>query len=539
MKPSDKTKKELTLEIERLSQRVAELEGGLTGPCGTELEITVKRLNESQRLARLGNWDWDITNNRLYWSDEIYRIFGFKPQEFGATYEAFLNSVHPDDRGFVRKSVDDALTLKRPYEIDHRIILPDGTERIVREKAEAQFDAEGKAIRMTGTVQDITERKKTEDELLKAKKLESIGEFAGGIAHDFNNHLMGILGNVSIGKNYLKEDERLFWILSQIEKAALRTKDLTKQFLTFSRGGGPVRETANVERIIKDSAALVLKGTDIECVFHVKNGVKQVDVDIGQITQVFNNVILNAKHAMGGKGRMDITVENAADAGPVPGGDYVKITVEDTGPGISEDALPKIFDPFFTTKEKASGLGLAISYSIVQRHGGSISAISKDGKGAAFFICLPAGAARAANHAGKERARPFVKGGVIKGKVLVMDDEEVVRDVSGEMLNLMGYDAEFAADGKTAVEMYKKAFDSGAPFAAVVMDLTVPGGMGGKEAMEKLLEIDPQVKAVVSSGYSKDPIMSDFTKYGFSAVIAKPYRVADFSKVVKGVVEKT
>ncbi len=531
MKTSDKTKEELLLEVERLTQRVAALE--------SELGVTLQRLNESQRLAKLGNWDWDILGNRLYWSDEIYRIFGLKPQEFGATYEAFLNSVHPEDREFVKKSVDDALALKRPYEIDHRIVLPDGTERIVHEKAEAQFDAGGRPARMAGTVQDVTERKKIDDELLKAKKLESIGELAGGIAHDFNNQLLGILGNVSIAKSGLREDERLFWILSQIEKAALRTKDLTKQLLTFSRGGYPVREAANVEQIIKDSAALTLKGTDVECTFHVKNGVKQVEMDVGQIAQVFNNVILNARHAMAGKGHMDITVENVAqgDSGALPNGDYVKITVEDTGPGIGEDVLPRIFDPFFTTKEKASGLGLAISYSVVKKHGGSISAASKNGKGAVFFICLPASAPGAPIHAVKEETPSFVKGGARKGKVLVMDDEEVVRDVSGEMLNLLGYDAEFAADGKIAVDVYRRALEAGAPFAAVIMDLTVPGGMGGREAMEKLLEIDPRVKAIVSSGYSKDPVMSDFTKYGFSAVIAKPYRVAEFGKVVKGVVE--
>ncbi len=511
----------------------------ITGRKRTEEELkkSAKRLKEAQQIARIGNWEWDIVNNTLFWSDEIYRIFGLKPNEFGATYEAFLKSVHPEDRESVMNAVNDAHLSGAPYSIEHRIVLPDGSVRTVHEDGRVILSDDGAPVRMAGTVQDITEHKKTEAELLKAQKLESIGALAGGIAHDFNNILLGVLGNVTIAKNYLPEGGRVYSLLTEVEKAADRAKNLTRQLLTFSRGGEPVKEVAPIAALVKDSAALVLRESGTSSSFDIPDGLWMVEMDEGQMSQVINNIVLNAEQAMDGKGVIEISVENITvtpcDGLPAAGGDYVRITVKDSGTGIPERLLNRIFDPFFTTRQKASGLGLAVSYSIVKKHNGFIQVSSVEGKGSVFQVYLPAvrKTAESARETGKTAAAKAA------GTVLVMDDEEIVRDVSGEMLNILGCKAVFAQDGEEAVELYRKALKEGRPFAAVILDLTIPGGMGGVEAVRRLLDIDPDVKAIVSSGYSKDPIMSDFRKYGFSGVIAKPYRVSDFSRAVKGVLE--
>jgi len=506
----------------------------------TELKKAAEFLGEAQRIAHMGNWEWDIATGKLVWSDEVFRIFGYKPAEFEATYSAFIDAVHPDDRDCVKKAVNEAVFNKKTYDMDHRIVCADGEERTVHERGVVTYDHGGQPVKMSGTVQDITERKRLDAELLRAQKLETIGGLAGGIAHDFNNLLLGIIGNVSLAKNFVKPDDKVFSFLNNIEKTAMRTKDLTRQLLTFSKGGEPIREAAPVNQLIKDCAALVLRGSNIECKYDFPEGLHNVEIDEGQISQVFNNLILNARHAMLGNGGriIDISARNVRLAGtegvPLNEGDYVRITVKDSGSGIAPEIIRKIFDPFFTTQERASGLGLAISYSIIKKHGGHICVESREKCGASFDVYLPALTVARAERADRPAVEPAAHG---SGKVLVMDDEDVVRDVSGEMLKLLGYDSDFATDGRQAVEMYKKAWDAGTPYAAVIMDLSIPGGTGGKDAIVKLLEIDPGVKAIVSSGYSKDPIMSNFRKYGFSDVIAKPYRVSEFSRIVKGVIK--
>lgn len=515
--------------------------------CGIATDITARkeakerlkrseeRLKEAQAIARIGSWDWDIAGDKLYWSDEIYRIFGIEPEGFGATYEAFLGSVHPHDREYVKASVNEALAGKKPYDIEHRIVHSCGGERLVNEKATVFFGKDGKPVRMAGTVQDITERKRVETELLKAKKLESIGVLAGGIAHDFNNLLLGILGNVSVAKALADPAGKVHSLLSEIEKAALKSKDLTKQVLTFSKGGEPIRESVNLAQLFEDSARLALRETKVQCSFSFQKGLKEAVADPGQLSQVINNIVLNAAQAMGNGGRMDVKAENVTigEGGPLPlsAGDYVKISVKDRGPGIPKKIIGKVFDPFFTTKERASGLGLAVSYSIMKKHGGLITAESSN-DGATFSVYIPA----AVQKTETGTATDDIAMG--SGRILVMDDEVLVRDVAREMLELLGYESSFAEDGTKAVELYKDALRSGSPFEAVILDLTVPHGMGGVETLKELLKLDPAVKAIVSSGYSKDPIMSYYPKYGFSGVIVKPYRVSEFSRAIKAVLEK-
>ena len=388
------------------------------------------------------------------------------------------------------------------------------------------------------TLRDITDRKRMEEEVLRVAKLESLGILAGGIAHDFNNLMTGVMGNVSLAKTLVGQETEVYKVLEGIEKASTKTRDLTHQLLTFAKGGAPLKKTACIADLIRESANFVLRGSNTRCDFSIENGLWPLEVDEGQMSQVIHNLIINAEQAMPEGGIIHVLAENTTvhekSGIPLKAGRYVRITVSDTGVGIPEKYLAKIFDPYFTTKAEGSGLGLASVYSIIKNHDGYISVTSRVGDRTSFLIYLPA-SQKEVLPTKKVEGKPIAG----KGRVLVMDDEELIRDVAGRMLHKLGYGVEYARDGAEAIEMYKKARDAGMPFDAILMDLTIPGGMGGREAIQKLLEIDPDVKAIVSSGYSDDSIMSNFKKYGFSAVIAKPYVITGLSKIMHEVITET
>lgn len=369
-------------------------------------------------------------------------------------------------------------------------------------------------------------------------KLESVGILAGGIAHDFNNLLTAIVGNISLAKMRAGSEDKNLKMLIEAEKACFRAKELTQQLLTFSKGGAPIKKATHIDELVKDSAAFTLSGSMTRPEFYIMDNLWPVEVDEGQVSQVINNLILNANQAMYGGGIIEVRCENIVlgkeDTLPLTRGRYIKITVKDQGCGIAKEHLEKIFDPYFTTKKKGSGLGLSTTYSIVKKHDGHIAVESELGKGTAFYIYLPASEKEVSREKGAEEEH--IAG---KGRILVMDDEEVVREVAGGMAAHLGYEVDFAEDGAKAIELYRKAKKSGKSFDVVIMDLTIPGGMGGEEAMKKLLEIDPSVKAIVSSGYSNDPVMADYKKHGFSGVIAKPYKIAEMSSVINSVIHGT
>ena len=378
---------------------------------------------------------------------------------------------------------------------------------------------------------EMKERTKAEDELIKARRLESIGLLAGGIAHDFNNLLTAIVGNISLAKMTVPPESKVFGRLIEAEKASMRARDLTQQLLTFAKGGAPIKKTVSIAELLIDSASFALSGSNVKCSFDLPSDLWPADIDEGQISQVINNLIINADHAMTGGGLISVRAENLVigdvDSMPLNAGNYIKISVEDHGSGIPEDLLPKIFDPYFTTKPKGTGLGLTTCYSIIKRHDGLITAESQLDKGSTFYIYLPASVGNVS--ADKRTAKGALRG---KGRVLVMDDEEIIREVTGEMLAHLGYEVDYAADGSKAIEMYTKAKSEGHPFDAVIIDLTIPGGMGGKETIQKLTEIEPGIRALVSSGYSHGPIMAEYRKFGFCGVVAKPYRVEDLARSV-------
>ena len=394
--------------------------------------------------------------------------------------------------------------------------------------------SKGGAVELRWLLRDITKRKQLEEELQKADKLESLGVLAGGIAHDLNNFLTVILGNLSLLKRCIKEDPKATKYLKYMEEAIKQTGHLTGQMLTFAKGGKPLTEAVSICRLIEEDSAFALSGSKTRCELYLTEDLPSVEIDRGQITQVITNILINADQAMQEGGTIRIRAEKLAVIGengalPLQSGNYVALTITDEGAGISSQILPKIFDPYFSTKELGSGLGLTICYSIVKKHGGHISVQSVEGNGTSFTIYLPVSSAQAENEVHEDLLT------LGEGKILLMDDEESVRQTANEMLTFLGYDVELAGDGAEAVRLYKGAFLSDHPFDVVITDLTVRGGMGGKMALSELVKVDPDVKAIVSSGYSSDAL-SDYKKYGFYDVIAKPYRLQELGEVLASVI---
>jgi len=398
-------------------------------------------------------------------------------------------------------------------------------------------------------VTDLTEQKRSqqrmaagmkrlEEEQLKANKLESLGLLAGGLAHDLNNTLTAILGNISLAKRSLRSNETALRRLSEAEAACKQARDVTQQLLTFAKGGEPVKETTSIAQLLQDWTGFALAGSQVDCKFALDPNLWHVDVDQGQMSRVINNLLINAQQSMPEGGTITIRAMNVTlgrqrsqnpPSLPLPAGDYVKIDVQDTGPGIPETHLSRIFDPYFTTKQEGSGLGLAITYSVVKAHDGLITVESQLGVGTTFHIYLPASSSipdtseRIPEHAYPGRLR-----------VLVMDDQASIKDLIRHILaEIQGAEVEFADDGLQAIELYEEAREAGRPIDIVLLDLTIPGGMGGKETISRLLDIDPNTKAIVFSGYSDGPILSKYQEYGFKGVIRKPFDIDEFLECLR------
>lgn len=468
----------------------------------------------------------------IYVSPAAEQLTGYTAAEFMSQPDLVERVIHEEDRARWIDHRHQADAQGVPAPIDFRIVTKGGEIRWISHVCRAVYGDDGEFLGVRGSNRDVTLRKKQEDHLLKARKLESIGILAGGIAHDFNNILTGILGNLSLARMLAESGGDVSCCLAEAEKASLRAKELTRRLLTFAKGGAPVREPTDVAQAVRDAVSLAVRGSDIAVRFLLDADLPQVSADRDQLAQALGHVLENAVQAMPYGGTVTLRASMALSAGGnVPGlrdGRFVRISVEDQGSGIPREHLHKVFDPFFSTRREGKGLGLPTAFSIVQAHEGLITVESEPGRGTSVHIYLPAEAPEPPSRAAGPERRTT-------GRILVMDDEDLVREVAIKMLENLGYRAYGAQDGAEALEAWRAAREAGDPFDAVIMDITVPGGMGGKEAVRRLLESDPEARAIVSSGYSDDPVMANHERHGFRGVIAKPYTVGELRRVIAGV----
>jgi len=477
----------------------------------------------------------DIDGNIMLINSVAEELTGWKLKEaVGKPINEIFN-IRSIKGELCENPVEMALKSGEIIELNRSVLTDkDGREKTIADSAAPIKYQRNKIIGSILVFRDITEQLKLEEEILKRQKLESIGILAGGLAHDFNNALSAILGNITIAKIGINKYDTSYERLTMAETATYRARELAQQLLTFAKGGTPVKKSSNLEKLLSQTIKFVLSGSNTDYKLDVASDLWQVEIDEGQIIQVFNNLIINADQAMPEGGTVYVRAINSTHMAPDKDNhdqreqNYVKITIRDEGVGITPENLSRIFDPYFTTKEKGSGLGLATSYSIIKKHDGYIEVESEIGKGTIFNIYIPKATKEAMQKNDEHKDQNF-KG---SGRILVMDDDKLILDMACQLLELFGYETESADDGLEAIKKYREAIENGTAFDAVIMDLTVAGGMGGKEAICALLEIDPEVKAVVSSGYSHDPVMSNYKSYGFKDILLKPYRKKDLGKTI-------
>jgi len=453
-------------------------------------------------------------------AEELFgkHFFEFLLPEYREVFIEKLNTLEKESDSSVRLTAK-IITLTEKVVDTELIIIPS----IYRGERAAQIIA-----------LDMTRRKKIEQEIMKADKLESLSLLTGGIAHDFNNIMAIVLGNISLSLKEIKEEDKTYKRLKSAEQAVQQAKELTKQLHTFAKGGDPIKNTVSTGDLIRDTTQFILCGTNVRCIYSFPNDLYFVNVDVGQISQVINNLTINAIHAMPDGGFIQIKAENVVieELEDVPElilskGRYVKVIIQDSGIGIEKKNLKKIFDPYFSTKVEGSGLGLATSYSIVKRHGGFIKVESEPGVGTTFFIYLPASLDKTLEE--EKKSKTIIKG---RGRILVMDDEEGIRNVLGEMLTFLGYQVDFASHGEEAIEIYKKMMELNNPYDIVILDLTIPGGMGGKQAMSILNNLYPGINAIITTGYSEDLAEVNCNDFGFKGFIKKPYDLEQLSETL-------
>lgn len=466
-------------------------------------------------------------------NDVFLELFGYcRGEVIGKTVKELNIWVNPQSRYQVVKTLMREKVFKNFEDVFNK--KSGGTWRGLCSFARLEIAGE---ICVLTVAADITEKRRMEEEILKVSRLESLALLAGGLAHDFNNLLTIIVGNISLARivGMDKQDSREY--ILEAEKAALQARGLTQQLLTFAQGGVPIKKTTSIKDFLMQSINFCLRGSSVISEFCIAEELWNVFVDEGQINQVINNLVLNAVQAMPDGGIIRITadnfnLENEEGGLTLKKGQYVRLCFHDQGTGIPLEHQVKIFDPYFTTKREGTGLGLSTSYSIIRKHGGYISCESQPGMGTSFIIYLPASSEDESGEVSQDHR--LVTG---YGRILFMDDELRIREMVEEMLNSLGYEVELVANGQECIDKYIQAAANARYFDAVILDMTIPGGMGGKKAMQTLREIDPQVKVIASSGYAYDSILPIYQKKGFAAVIAKPYQVEELSEVLQMVIK--
>jgi two-component system cell cycle sensor histidine kinase/response regulator CckA len=514
-----------------------------------EKEIAAEKESLAVTLRSIGDGviTTDLQGKIIMLNSEGERLTGWSsPEAIGQPLKSVFNvaidlaaQARAQKSGYRNEAQSILLSLPENATLTSR----DGTEHVIEQVASPIRDSKNEVAGVVLVFRDITERQRNEAERRKAETLEQLGLLAGGIAHDFNNLLTAIIGNISLASLLLPPDDEMAARLVDAKNASMRARDLAQQLLTFARGGAPIKKTASIGKLIQDTVSFSLRGSHSRSEFSFGADLWPAEIDPGQISQVIGNLVVNADQAMPSGGTLCVTCDNfsynSASEPAIPDlspGDYIRISIRDEGVGIPDDYLKRIFDPYFTTKPKGTGLGLATTYSIIKNHNGLITVESELHYGSTFTVYLPAALHQ---HLPVEQTRPLAQAVSGTGRVLVVDDEEAIRALVEFTLSHLGYQVTQAATALAGVNIYRETFNAGERFDAVILDLTLPGGMGGKEALKKLIEIDPTVNAIVSSGYATDATMSRYQDFGFRGVIAKPYEAAELGKIVHDVISSS
>lgn len=511
---SDITKRkeaELMIAAERelLATVLASVEEGVIAT-----DLHGKVLMISRRAEKLTGWTADEVERK-----SLVEWFYVMDDQSSESYDYLIN---------------DSLSSRQPVTIENAVLVTKTlTEIQIRLYCAPLINPMDQQLMGSVIVfEDITQKKLLQETLLKTEKYESLAILAGGIAHDFNNYLAAILSNIQLAKLLMTKGKTVDRHLDQVIDVSLKASELTRQLLTFSKGGAPVKRLGSIAQLVEDIVNFNLRGSKVKCVFSIAKNLWNAEFDPGQISQVITNLTLNAKQAMADGGILKVSAKNVVitDNLLYKPGNYVKLVFKDQGIGIPEDIVDKVFDPFFTTKPEGSGLGLALTYSIIRKHDGYIEVDSIPGQGCKFTVYLPA------SHTQLERETntyEMQSAPIIHGHVLLMDDEEMIRNVMAESLRHLGYTVVTTKDGAETVACYCQALEENEPFDIVILDLTIPGGMGGLETIAQLLKIDPYVKAVISSGYATDPVIAGYREFGFAAFVSKPYKLDELSEVLQ------
>jgi signal transduction histidine kinase/ActR/RegA family two-component response regulator len=476
----------------------------------------------------------DGTSCFPYSSAGLNDIYEVTPEEVRNDATKVFTRIHPDDLDATAAAIDESARTLAVFHWEFRVVLPRQGLRWRSCDARPERLPDGGTV-WYGMITDVTEKKETEAAITKLQKIESLGALAGGIAHDFNNILTAILGNVSLAQSQLEAGHAIHELLQETVDACGTAKGLSHQLLTFAKGGVPIIQVLDLRMLLTRVSGFSARGSNATCAFDLGDSPLTVRGDKEQISQVVQNLIINAMQATPQGGEIHVSAVRVTlaedELRPLPAGRYVRVTVRDQGIGIPRELLGRVFDPYFTTKASGRGLGLAVCHSVITKHGGTISAFSEPGCGATFVLHLPA--ADVSDLPPPKVAAALTAG---SGRVLVMDDEAPVAKVLKRLLNQLGYSAESVADGQAAVEAYQKALAAGTPYDAVILDLTIRGGLGGEATMRKLAVLDPQVKGIVSSGYSNDPTIANHVASGFVGVLSEPYGVEEVAAVLARVI---
>lgn len=528
--------------FEHICRPVTGADGGNLGIRGSNRDITDRKFAEEilaaerERLAVTlrsigdGVITVDTKGRVVMLNREAERMTGWShEQAVGRLLGEIFTIIDEHSRKTREDPVARVLVSGQAVELANSTVLVarDGSERVIGDSAAPIVDQQSEIIGVVLVFRDLTEKKRLQEQLLKAEKIKSIGLLAGGIAHDFNNLLQGIGGNLALARIGVTLPDEVEKKLEQAEDAVQRAAGLTQQLLTFSQGGAPVTREESLPELLKESADFALHGSSVKPTYQIAGNLHMAIIDASQISQVVHNLVLNARQAMNDIGEIEIFAENVTirkdDHGEnLAPGTYVKVSIRDHGPGIPPTIISQIFDPYFSTKHEGRGLGLASCYSIVQNHNGLLFVDSRLGEGATFTFYLPSISESLAVD-----STPQIDLQPGSARVLVMDDDEVIQEIISEMLQVAGYTVVAAGDGRQAIDLYREAMEKGEPFSVVIADLTIPGGMGGKEMAVDLLAFDPNARLIVSSGYSSDPVMANHAEYGFKAVIVKPYKMEE------------